>query len=194
MPKTLDITQFSAGQIVLAFFIVFCVIIALGTMLPKITSSLKNVWNLVNSVFTQKQKTQERNAQIDKNTKDIDDINQKLDEIVITLSTIVSDNKKSNEEIIKKVEKLEKNNIVTRIEQNRSLIMNFINSCKNKHLHSIGEYQNIFKLAENYHNTIAEYEIDNGAFEIEYEWFKRHYQWCCDRNNFLNMEEDELHE
>lgn len=191
MPK-LDLSQFSAGQIVLAFFIVFTVMIALGTVLPKVIATGKNIWNSLLSIVIQQEKKKQMNRQIDTNTKNISALTQKIDSMADTLNCFIDENKKTNQTIIQQLEEFREEQLHKQLDDMRAFVLNFANLLKTRPevKHTVKEYLNVIDIGTKYHAIIEEKGLENGAFDVEFEFIKRDYRKRSDERDFLNMEED----
>lgn len=187
---TIDLSQFSAGQIVTAFFIVIAVFAAFGPAIPKIVSTMRSVWQSIISFVKSREKKERQFEQIRTNADNIAQMSGKIDTLTHTLNQFIEDNKAKNDEIIHSVEELKKERLQDRLDRDRSEILDFANTCKNKRKHTANEFLHIIDIATKYHAAIEQQGVSNGAFEAEFDYIKRLYAKCVDENEFLSMEDE----
>lgn len=90
----------------------------------------------------------------------------------------VSDLKKSQEALSRKVDKNEMNRM-------RHEVLGFANSCKNKQRHTKEEFDHIFELNDQYMALLERSGEKNGQFEEAFSFIKVLYRRCMEENDFL---------
>ena len=115
--------------------------------------------------------------------------------------------KNKNDEIIKKIDSVEKNltekvntvestlssqikevsnrNDINEMKRIRWEILDFANSCKNKRRHSQDEYKHIIEMHDDYEELIGKTGSKNGFLEAEYDYILNLYKSNQDSNDFL---------
>lgn len=83
---------------------------------------------------------------------------------------------------VQKIDNKVDNNEIDRI---RWEILDFANSCRNKHRHTREEFLHIINLNEKYHKILDERGMTNGQIDIEYEYIEGLYRKCLEENSFL---------
>lgn len=191
MPN-IDLSQFSALQIVTAFFIVAIVLIAIGAAIPKVVNSAKNIASIITGIITGQQKKRERYMQIETNTKNIALMSKKMDSLLHTLNQFIAENKDANQKIISQLEDFREEQLHKQLDDMRAFVLNFANSLKTQAnvKHTIKEYLNVIDIGTKYHTLIENNGLENGAFDVEFEFIKRDYSRRLDERDFLDMEED----
>jgi len=105
-------------------------------------------------------------------------INAELKAEISAVKAEVETTKESVQKIDNKVD----NNEIDRI---RWEILDFANSCRNKHRHTREEFLHIINLNEKYHKILDERGMTNGQIDIEYEYIEGLYRKCLEENSFL---------
>lgn len=191
MPN-IDLSQFSALQIVTAFFIVAIVLIAMGTAIPKVMNSAKNISSIITNIMARQQKKNEKYMQIETNTQNIAIMGEKIDSLLQTLNQFITENKETNEKIISQLEDFREEQLHKQLDDMRAFVLNFANSIKTQAnvKHTVKEYLNVIDIGTKYHTLIKDKGLENGAFDVEFEFIKRDYIRRSDERDFLDMEED----
>ena len=190
--QTIDLNNFTPSQIVTAFLIVIAVLIVVATVIiPKVLSGYKNIKSTIEPIKKRKELKERQEKQIEINKQNIEQINNKVDNLIDTLDSFITDNKETNEKIIQSVQQLQEAQEKDKLEAYRSEILDFANSCKNGRRHTANEFLHIISLGSNYDHIIEDKHMENGVFEVEFEYIKRVYNKCLDENKFLDCSESE---
>ena len=91
-----------------------------------------------------------------------------------------------NGDIIKRLDKLERNVDQNEIDRIRYEVLDFANSCRNKRKHTQDEFEHIISLNTKYKTLLKKHDIQNGVFEAEYAYIMELYAGCQKKNNFWN--------
>lgn len=179
-----NLSDFTPSQVGMAFIIVGLCIVAIFTIIPKVVSGIKITYNAIANISKKQEERLSRKKQIDKNTQDIAGINNKIDHLTTTLTSFISENKKTNESIIKSVDDLKQNEINKEIKRIRKEILDFSDDLKDGRTKGNKQFKRIFGLAQEYSHLIKDNHLDNGYFETEFAYIKRTYDRWCDEGKF----------
>lgn len=179
-----NLSDFTPSQIGMAFVIVALCIVAILTIIPKVISGLKITYGAITNVSKKQAENVARKKQIDKNTQDIADINNKIDSLTTTLTSFIHENKKSNESIMKSVNDLKQNEINKEIKKIRKEVLDFSDDLKDGRTKGNKQFKRIFSLAQEYTHLIKDNHLDNGYFETEFAYIRRTYDKWCDEGRF----------
>lgn len=77
---------------------------------------------------------------------------------------------------------------IDKIELNdtRTTILDFANSCMNGHRHTKEEFEHIIDLHTQYEDTIVKKGMKNGRVELAFQYISELYDKCLHENSFLN--------
>lgn len=67
----------------------------------------------------------------------------------------------------------------------RSTILDFANSCMNDHKHTQEEFNHILELYRQYEEVIEANHMTNNQMDLAYEYIKKLYTQCLQENSFL---------
>lgn len=185
----LDLTKLSIEQIAISFVIVGCCVIGLVNIIPKIINTVRMMFGGVRSFVHKQDCKSAQIKQLNKNTKDIEKINSRIDDILVKVNEFIDNNTRVTGEIMNAVNDLKDSQLEIKLERYRSEILDFANSCKHDRTHTPNEFLHIISLGTKYENLIKEYHIDNGVFDAEFEYVKRLYNRLLDENKFLQCGE-----
>ena len=82
------------------------------------------------------------------------------------------------EDVSERIDKIE-------IDNTRSTILDFANSCMNERKHTKEEFEHMFDLHDQYMKTIEERGIKNGRMDMAYKYISDLYLQCVNENSFL---------
>ena len=82
------------------------------------------------------------------------------------------------EDVSERIDKIE-------IDNTRSTILDFANSCMNERKHTKEEFEHMFDLHDQYMKTIEERGIKNGRMDMAYKYISDLYLKCVNENSFL---------
>ena len=82
------------------------------------------------------------------------------------------------EDVSERIDKIE-------IDNTRSTILDFANSCMNERKHTKEEFEHMFDLHDQYMKTIEERGIKNGRMDMAYKYISDLYLQCVNENRFL---------
>ena len=82
------------------------------------------------------------------------------------------------EDVSERIDKIE-------IDNTRSTILDFANSCMNERKHTKEEFEHMFDLHDKYMKTIEERGIKNGRMDMAYKYISDLYLQCVNENSFL---------
>lgn len=189
---TIDLSQFSIGQIITAFFIVIVVAIFIIGVAPKVIDGIHMLMNFTTNIVTSRQKKQARYQQLDKNTKMINELDDRLNKMTQTLNGSNNEMFKSFNEIKDELQKLRQERLQDKLDTDRAFVLNFANQIKTHPdvKHSAKEYLNVIDRATKYHHIIDSHGLENGAFEEEFAFIKRDYRRRSDNGGLLIMSDD----
>ena len=83
------------------------------------------------------------------------------------------------------VERLEKSQDENEKDRIRWEVLDFANSCRNNIKHTKDEFQHIIELNDKYKRLLKKTDDKNGVFDAEYNYIKKLYTECQEKNNFL---------
>lgn len=96
-----------------------------------------------------------------------------------------------NHDVKEQLDKIEKDLQQHKVESWRRDILDFANDCINRKRHTKEEFDNFFETHRNYETYIKENKLENGRVDVAYEYVKKIYIRCCEKNDFLIEREDE---
>lgn len=73
----------------------------------------------------------------------------------------------------------------TEINDMRSTILDFANSCMNERRHTQEEFVHMIDLYSQYEEKIEEKHMTNGQMDLAYDYIKKLYAKCLEENSFL---------
>ncbi len=97
----------------------------------------------------------------------------------------LGDTTKKLDEVINKVDSLERDVKTNEKDRIRWEILDFANSCRHGRLHTKDEFEHIITLNKKYKKLLKETLDSNGVFELEYEYIKKLYAERQEKNDFL---------
>ena len=103
----------------------------------------------------------------------VDSLNQKVEAL--------------NKELTKHIAESEINSL----QDTRRDILNFCNSCMNKHKHTKEEYDFVIAQCDAYEKYIEHNDVNNGVITAAINEIKRLYEKCIQENSFLKVGEGE---
>jgi len=83
------------------------------------------------------------------------------------------------ESVSDRIDKIEINDM-------RSTILDFANSCMNERKHTKEEFEHIIDLHTQYEDTISKKNMKNGRVELAFKYISDLYTSCLNENSFLN--------
>lgn len=89
------------------------------------------------------------------------------------------------DDIIGKIENIEKDVMVNEKDRIRWEILDFANSCRHGRKHTRDEFQHIVSLHDKYLLLLEKTKDSNGVFEVEYKYIKNLYAERLAQNDFL---------
>lgn len=96
------------------------------------------------------------------------DINEKLNKMSIKL-----------EDVSERIDKIEINDM-------RSAILDFANSCMNERRHTKEEFEHVIDLHTQYEETIEKKGLRNGRVDLAFRYISDLYTKCLNENSFLD--------
>lgn len=83
---------------------------------------------------------------------------------------------KVNGEMIRRIDKLERDVSTNEMDRIRWEVLDFANSCRHNRTHTKDEFEHIIELVKKYEGLLKACGKENGVFELEYEYIKELYQ------------------
>lgn len=75
---------------------------------------------------------------------------------------------------------------IIEINDMRSTILDFANSCMNERRHTKEEFEHMIDLHSQYEETIAKKEMRNGCVDLAFQYISNLYTRCLSENSFLD--------
>lgn len=131
--------------------------------------------------------------------KQIKDLRQDLDGFEKRTDSNINDMKAGTmnncRELKRRMDEMEaaqqKSNDMQTIQNIRSHILDFANSCFNKRRHTKREFENIIDENSRYEELIEKYEIKNNVYKEDYDFIIKIYHKCQEEGSFLKESDAE---
>lgn len=188
----LDISKYTPVQITNAFIIVIACVIAVAALIPKIKEACHNVYAVCTDIM-------EHISAGSKNKQAIERLDVKIDALSDSISKLIDDSQKSDENLSNEIGILKDNiNDIRRemdkkeIDMIREKILSFATLLKTEpeRLHSEKEFRRIIDYKTTYDSLIEKYNFENGVMETEYAFVYNTYMHCCETGHLLIIEEN----
>jgi hypothetical protein len=177
----------------------------LGWFIGWIGKSLtKDVRQGINDLKTETNKKfdeikKDRSAKIEELKNDyndkITDLRDDLDAFEAKTNTSISDMQKGtnkNCEMLKvRLDQMEKSNDMQTVRQIKAHVLDFANSCLNKHKHTKKDFENIIAENQEYEILVSKYGLVNDVYTEDYNYIMKIYRKCLEENSFLRDSDGE---
>lgn len=99
--------------------------------------------------------------------------------------TITGDACSKIDNLVEKVDKIDRDVMSNEKDRIRWEILDFANSCRNNRRHTRDEFQHIVELHDKYLRLLKKTGDKNGVFKVEYEYIEKIYAERLEKNDFL---------
>ena len=121
-----------------------------------------------------------------------DSTNQIVASVNDNVSNIATATTKGNKLLKDRLDKMEKSNDMQTVRQIKAHVLDFANSCLNKHRHTKKDFDNIIKENEEYEKMVKKYRLKNDVYKEDFDFIMKVYHKCLEEGSFLKESDVEV--
>ena len=126
-------------------------------------------------------------------TKQIDELkteyNAKITDLREDLDGFETKSSETISSLKERIDMMEKSNDMQTVRQIKAHVLEFANSCLNKHKHTKKEFDNIIAENQEYEVLVSKYGLVNDVYTEDYAYILKIYHRCLEENSFLKDSE-----
>ena len=126
-------------------------------------------------------------------TKQIDELkteyNAKVTDLREDLDGFETKSSETISSLKERIDMMEKSNDMQTVRQIKAHVLEFANSCLNKHKHTKKEFDNIIAENQEYEVLVSKYGLVNDVYTEDYAYILKIYHRCLEENSFLKDSE-----
>lgn len=180
--------QWVVGNVGWTVIIVLFILSAIFKVAKREIDPLGLVISWIGKAFTKDVRKDIADLKSDYNEK-ITDLREDLDDFEERTNASIGEIKSgttSNCTLLKlRLDKIEESNDMQTIRQIKGHVLDFANSCMNKHKHTKQDFDNIIKENEEYESLVKKYKLRNDVYAEDYNYIMKIYHRCMEEGSFL---------
>jgi len=90
-----------------------------------------------------------------------------------------------------RLDEMQRSNDMQTVRQIKAHVLDFANSCLNKHKHTKKDFDNIISENQEYEALVAKYGLVNDVYTEDFNYIMKVYHKCQEENSFLKESDDE---